>query len=246
MRRNERERQARKRTHLAAKNNYWVPKDMTLDDYLDGVSQHPPITEILDYLEKNHPGWKAEGEEFEFAESTDGLCEKCAARKLEQDLSTELKAAPKCLNGSTDVQFSRYAAERFATDKETIILTPKLHRDFVYHSWVEAAHLEHIKDHRDEPGIAALEGHPEIEPDGTMSLALGFRAIDGSHRAALTHREGKPFAVRVLTPVETLKSMFSMDNKKNPFFAVKYTPIVDEILEKMARGEVGPHVPLKS
>jgi hypothetical protein len=88
----------------------------------------------------------------------------------------------------------------------------------------------------------ALEAHPEIEVDGTLSIALGFRAVDGSHRAALSYREGRPFAVRVLTPVETLKSMFSINNKKNPFFAVKYSPEVDEILAQMARGEVGPNL----
>jgi hypothetical protein len=240
MRRNERERQARKQTYLASKDNYWTPKGMTLEDYFKAVSQHPPVAEILDYLKK-HRDWKV-GDEFEFAESKDGVCGKCAARKLQQDLSTELKAAPKCLNGSADVDFSRHAAEHFATGKESIILTPNLHRDFVYHSWVEAAHLEHIKQHRDEPGIVALEAHPEIEVDGTLSLALGFRAVDGSHRAALSYREGRPFAVRVLTPVETLKSMFSINNKKNPFFAVKYSPEVDEILEQMARGEVGPNL----
>jgi hypothetical protein len=243
MSRSEQQRQARRKTYLAAKNNYWTPKDMTLDDYFSAVSQHPPIAEILSYLE-NHRDWKV-GDEFEFAESEDGMCEKCAVRKLHQDLSTELKAAPKSLNGSTDVQFSRYAAELLATGKEATVLTPNLHRDFVYHSWVEAAHLEHIKDHRDEPGIAALEAHPEIEADGTLSLALGIRALDGSHRAALTYREGRPFTVRVLTPVETLRSMFSIDNKKNPFFAVKYTPQVDEILEEIARGEAGANVPLK-
>jgi hypothetical protein len=238
MRRNERERLARRRAYLASQNNYWTPEGMTLDEYLKAASQHPPIAEILDYLE-NHREWEA-GDEFEFAESHDGVCEKCAARKVERDSLTELKDAPKCLGGSADVQFSRYAAERFATGKEPIILTPNLHRDFVYHSWVEAAHLEHIKGHRDEPGIAALEAHPAIEADGTQSLALGIRAVDGSHRAALAYREGRPFAVRVLSPVETLKSMFSINNKKNPFFAVKYSPQVDEILEAMARGEIKP------
>lgn len=216
---------------------------MTLEGYFEAVSQHPPIAEMLYYLE-NHREWKA-GDEFEFAQSRDGVCEKCAARKLDKDLRTELKAAPKSLNGSADVDFSRYAAERFATGKEPIVLTPNLHRDFVYHSWVEAAHLEHIKQHKDEPGIAALEAHPEIEADGTLSLALGIRAVDGSHRAALAYKEGRPFAVRVLSPVEALKSMFSISNKKNPFFAVKYTQQVDEILRQMARGEVGPNVPPK-
>jgi len=211
---------------------------MTLDEYLKAVNQHPPIAEILDYLEK-HRVWEP-GDEFEFAKSVDGVCGKCAARKFERDLSTELKAAPKCLNGSADVQFSRYAAEHFATGKDPIILTPNLHRDFVYHSWVESAHLEHIKEHRDDPGIAALEAHPDLEADGTLSFTLGFRAVDGSHRAALTYKEGRPFAVRVLSPVETLKSMFSINNQKNPFFALKYSPRDDEILELMADGKIRP------
>jgi hypothetical protein len=245
MSRNEQERKARRQTYLASKNNYWTPKDMTLDDYFSAVSQHPPIAETLTYLEKSPRDWTAEGEEFEFAESKDGVCEKCAVRKLNRDSSTELKASPKSLDGAADVQFSRYAAEEFAKGKEPLILTPNLHREFVYHSWVEAAHLEHIKEHRDEPGILGLEAHPEIELDGTMSLALSSRAIDGSHRAALTHREGRPFAVRVLTPVETLRSIFAINNKKNPFFAVKYSSQADEILEEIARGDAGPHVPLK-
>ncbi len=75
---------------------------------------------------------------------------------------------------------------------------------------------------------------------GMRKGALGIRPIDGSHRGALAYKEGRPFAVRVLTPVETLKSMFSINNKKNPFFAVKYSPMVDEVLEKMARGEFKP------
>jgi hypothetical protein len=122
---------------------------------------------------------------------------------LEHDLSTELKVATNCFNGTAEVQFSRYAADHFATGKEPIILTPNLHRDFVYQSWVETAHLEHIKQHRDEPGIMATFAHPQMGEDGKPSLALSTRAVDGSHRAALTYREGTPFAVRVLTPVET-------------------------------------------
>jgi hypothetical protein len=34
--------------------------------------------------------------------------------------------------------------------------------------------------------------------------------------------------------------MFSINNRKNPFFALKYSPQVDEILEAMARGEIKP------
>jgi hypothetical protein len=239
MRRGERERIARRQAyHLASKGNCWTPTGMTVDEYLKAVNRHPPIAEILDYLE-HHRVWEP-GEEFEFAESDNGVCEKCTARELKRDLSTEFKAAPRCLNGSADVQFSRVAAEHFAMGKEPITLTPNLHRDFVYHSWVEAAHLEHIKEHRDDPGIAALEAHPEIEADGTLSLTLGFRAVDGSHRAALAYREHRPFAVRVLSPVETLKSMFSINNQKNPFFALKYSPLADEILGLMALGKIKP------
>ena len=243
MRRKARERKARRQTYLASKQNYWTPNGLTLEDYWKTVIQHPPIAEILEYLEKNPRDWQIHGEEFEFAQSKDGVCEKCAVRELEHDLSSELKVATNCFNGTAEVQFSRYAADHFATGKQPIILTPNLHRDFVYQSWVEAAHLEHIKQHRDEPGILATFAHPEIGADGKLSLGFSIRAVDGSHRAALTYREGRPFAVRVLTPVETLKSIFSIDNKKNPFFALKYSPEVDDILERMARGEVGPHVP---
>jgi hypothetical protein len=239
MRRGERERIARRQAHhLASKGNCWTPTGMTLDEYFKAVTQHPPIAEILDYLE-GHRVWEP-GDKFQFTKSDDGVCEKCTARELKQDLSTEFKAAPKCLNGSADVQFSRLAAEHFATGKVPIVLTPNLHRDFVYHSWVEAAHLEHIKEHRDDPGIAALEAYPEIEADGRLSFTLGFRAIDGSHRAALAHIESRPFAVRVLSPVETLKSMFSINNQKNPFFALKYSPRDDEMLELMALGKIKP------
>ena len=237
MRRGERERIARRQAYLASKSNcYWTPTGMTGDEYFKAVTQHPPIAEILDYLEK-HRVWEP-GDEFQFTKSDDGVCEKCTARELQRDSSTEFKAAPKCLNGTADVQFSRVAAEHFATGKEPITLTPSLHRDFVYHSWVEAAHLEHIQEHRDDPGIAALEAHPEIEADGTLSLVLGFRAVDGSHRAALAYQEGRPFAVRVLSPVETLKSMFSINNQKNPFFALKYSPRDDEILQLIALSNV--------
>jgi hypothetical protein len=52
MSRNEQERKARRQTYLASKNNYWIPKDMTLDDYFHAVSQHPPIPQMLDYLGK--------------------------------------------------------------------------------------------------------------------------------------------------------------------------------------------------
>jgi len=218
---------------------------MTIEDYFEVVKQHEPITGILEYLEQNSRDWKVEGEEFQFVESKDGVCEKCAAHAIGEDSSTELKVATKLFDGETEVQFSKYAAENFAKSREPIILTPNLHRDFVYQSWVEAAHLEHIKEHRDEPGIAALIAHPEMDEDGKLSMALTIRAIDGSHRAALTYREGRPFAVYVLTPVETLKSMFSINNKKNPFFALKYSPEVDGVLERMARGEIGPYVPLK-
>lgn len=211
---------------------------MTVDEYLRAVNQHPPIAEILDYLEK-HRVWEP-GDEFQFTKSDDGVCEKCTARVLERDLSTEFKAAPKCLNGTADVQFSRVAAEAFTKGKESITLTPSLHRDFVYHSWVEAVHLEHIKGHRDDPGIAALEAHPEIEADGTLSLTLGFRAVDGSHRAALAYQEGRPFAVRMLSPVETLKSMFSINNQKNPFFSLKYSPRDEKILQLIALHTIKP------
>jgi len=244
MRRKEREREARRQTYLASQQNYWTPNGMTLEDYLKTVEQHSPIAEILEYLEKHPRDWQIDGEEFEFADSKDGVCQKCAVRELGQERA-ELKVATNCFNGSTEVQFSRYAAEHFAKDKQPITLTPNLHRDFVYQSWVEAAHLEHIKQHRDESGIMAVFAHPEMEEDGKLSLALSMRPVDGSHRAALTYREGRPFAVRVMTPVETLKSIFSINNKKNPFFALKYSPEVDDVLEQMARGEVGPHVPLK-
>ena len=245
MRRREREREARRQTYIASQQNYWTPTNgMTIDDYLKIVKQHSPIAEMLEYLEKHPRDWQIDGGEFEFTESKEGVCEKCAVRELGTEWA-ELKVATKCLDGGAEVQFSRYAAERFARDKPSTILTPNLHRDFVYQSWVEAAHLEHIKQHRDEPGIMAVFAHPAMEEDGKLSLALSMRAVDGSHRAALTYREDKPFSVRVLTPVETLKSIFSINNKKNPFFALQYSPEVDDILEQMARGGVGPHAPLR-
>jgi hypothetical protein len=57
---------------------------------LETVKQHSSIAEILEYLEKNPRDWEIDGEEFEFAESKDGVCEKCAVRELKRDLSTEL------------------------------------------------------------------------------------------------------------------------------------------------------------
>jgi hypothetical protein len=82
MRRKEREREARRQTYLASKQNYWTPNGLTLEDYLKTVKQHSPIAEILEYLENNPRDWQIEGEEFEFTESKDGVCEKCAVRDL--------------------------------------------------------------------------------------------------------------------------------------------------------------------
>jgi hypothetical protein len=132
------------------------------------------------------------------------------------------------------VQFSKFIAERLAASKQPITLTPKLHREFVYQSWIEAIHLEHIREHVQEPGIAAIEAQPAIT-DGVLEMTLSFRAIDGSHRAALAYREGKPFSVRVLSPSETLKSIFAIGVKKNPFFLIDYSEEAGILLQQMAR-----------
>src|SRR6266436_4035260 len=134
MGRKERERQARRRAYLAAKGNYWVPSDMSLEAYLQAVSKHPPIAGMLDYIETNLRDSKAVGKMFQFAESRDGSCEKCYVRQIRRDPRSELKAAPQCLNGTADVQFSRYVAEQFAKGKDPIILPPNLHQQFVYSS----------------------------------------------------------------------------------------------------------------
>jgi hypothetical protein len=202
---------------------------MSLSDYLDTVKCHGAIPEMLDYLSENHRDWGEEGEEFKFHQS-DGVCEKCSARTLNLPTTAELKAASKSGFDGETIQFSKFVAERFALKREPVTLTSILHREFVYQSWIEAIHLDHIGAHANEPGIAAIEAQPKME-DGVMNLVLSFRAIDGSHRAALAYKEGRPFRVHVLTPVETLKSIFAIGTKKNPFFALEYSPEAERALE---------------
>jgi hypothetical protein len=242
MRRNERERQARKTAYQMSQNGFWVPKDLSLEQYLAGVKSHPTIPEMLNYLSENHRDWEDESDLYR--PSKDGVCEKCTVRALNLDPTSELKSTSNTGFEGAEVHFSKFIADRFAAGKEPITLTPNLHREFVYQSWIEAAHLDHIREHMDEPGLAAIEAQPELN-DGALHITLSFRAIDGSHRAALTYKEGKPFAVRVLTPVETLKSTFAIGTKKNPFFVGGYTEDAELLLEQMARGEAGPNAPVK-
>ena len=225
----ESERLKRRGTYRASKMGYWVPTDMSLPDYLDTVKCHGAIPKMLDYLSENHRDLGDEGEEFKFHQS-DGVCEKCSARTLNLPTTAELKAASKSGFDGETIQFSKFVAERFALKREPVTLTPTLHREFVYQSWIEAVHLDHIGANVDEPGIAAIEAQPKME-DGVMNLVLSFRAIDGSHRAALAYKEGRPFRVHVLTPVETLKSIFAIGTKKNPFFALEYSPEAERALE---------------
>lgn len=197
------------------------------------------MPKMLDYLSTNHRVWT--DQDFDFNESEDGSCEKCSARALNLGPMAELKSSGHTGFDGLDVQYSKFIAERFVIEKDPITLTPELHREFICQSWIEAAHLDHIKDHIDEPGIAAIEAQPELN-DGEVSMRLSFRAIDGSHRAALTHREGRPFSVRVLAPAENLKSIFAIGFKKNPFFALRYSPELEKLLALMASGKASPNV----
>ena len=240
MRRNERERIARRDALKGKEVGYWKPQTLSLEDYFTNVKGHPTIFEMLSYLETHPRDWTIQGEEFAFIESKDGVCEKCDVRALNADPSLELKSTTKSAINGLEVHFSKFLAEQFTKNKTPIILTPNLHREFVYQSWVEAAHLDHIPRERiDEPGIAGIQAHPELDDDG-VALALSLRAIDGSHRAALAHREGRPFSVFVLTPVETLQCTFAIDNKKNPFFLRSYTRAGEYVLAQMALGKIKP------
>jgi hypothetical protein len=188
---------------------------------------------MLAFLSENN----GDMEEFAFIESKDGTCEKCTVRAKNLPPESVLKSSENCLDGVW-VSYSKYIAEQFTINKEPMTLPTNLHHRFVYQSWVEATHLDHIpRDKVNEPGIAAIQGHPELE-NGEVCMTLGLKAIDGSHRAALTYREGLPFSVLVLTPLELLKSTFAIDNKKNPFFERGYTKAAEELLTQMTRGEV--------
>jgi hypothetical protein len=241
MRRNERERIARRNAYWGSTNvGYWRPTTISPEDYLATVKGHPPISQMLEYLSNNPRDWTEDGEEFEFASSKEGICEKCNVRAMNIHPSLELKSTTKSAFNGLEVQFSKFIAEQFTAGKAPITLTPNLHREFVYQSWVEAAHLDHIpRECVDEPGIAGIQAHAELE-NGVITLALSLRAIDGSHRAALAYREGRPFTVFLLTPLETLQSTFAIDNKKNPFFLREYTKEADVLLTQMARGEIKP------
>jgi hypothetical protein len=192
---------------------------------------------MLEYLSTNHRVWT--DQDFDFNQSKNGTCEKCSARALNLGPMAELKSSSRTGFDGLDVQYSKFIAERFVIEKEPITLTPELHKEFICQSWIEGAHLDHIRDHNGEPGIAAIEAQPELE-NGAIGITLSFRAIDGSHRAALTHREGRPFSVRVLSPLENLKSIFAIGFKKNPFFALRYSPELEKLLRLMASGKASP------
>src|SRR5580698_2874927 len=123
MRRNERERIARRDALKGVTVGYWKPKDFTLDEYYDFVNSHPPIPEMLDYLESHPRDWTVLGEEFDFAESQGGVCEKCSTRKLNADPSLELKLTTSALGG-VDVRFSKLIADQLIKGKQPITLTP--------------------------------------------------------------------------------------------------------------------------
>lgn len=178
MRRNERERIERKNAYQALRKvSCWMPRDFSSEGYLAAVKDHPPILEMLAYLSENHRAWTEA--DFDFNESHNGGCEKCSARALKLDPKAELKSSGDSGFDGEEIQYSKFIAERFTLEKEPITLTPDLHREFICQSWVEAAHLEHIREHMDEPGIAAIEVQPELN-NGVLNLNLSFRAIDGS------------------------------------------------------------------
>ena len=219
---------------------YWMPKDFSVQEYLDAVRGHPVMPEMLAYLSENHRVW-TDGD-FDYHRSEDGSCEKCDTRALNLPTMAELKSSGHTGFDGLDIQYSKFVAERFTLGKEPVILTPNLHREFVCQSWIEGAHLDHIpKEYMLDPGIAVIEAQPDLS-DGKPGLLLSFRVIDGSHRAALTHREGHPFSAYILSPEENLKSIFAIGFKKNPFFSVPYSPDADRVLDLMARGVVGPNV----
>lgn len=219
-----------------------MPKDFSLEEYMFAVGQHPPMPEMLEYLSEHHRDWEDESDLFRPSEG--GVCEKCSVRALNLNPMSELKSSENSGFDGGEIHYSKYVAEQLVVGSEPIVLTPNLHREFVYQSWIEAEHLNHIPlDKRNEPGIAAIEAFPELI-DGAGNLTLSFRAIDGSHRAALAYKEGLPFSARILLPHQILKSTFAIGNKKNPFFVAGYTRDMEKLLAMMARGEVGPNVPL--
>ena len=239
MRRSERERIARRNAYIASRQKqsvgFWSPpKGFSVAEYFKAVGSHPPIEQMLDYLSGELQEKKYA--DFIFNESKDGVCEKCKIRKMNLPEESILKSGDNCFAG-VDAQFSKFVADQFASGKKPVVLTPNLHREFVYQSWIEKDHLDHIRDYENEPGLAAILAHPEFE-NGTMAMSLGFRAVDGSHRAALTYQTGRPFSVYFLSPVEILQSIFSIDNKKNPFFVAGYTEEAEELLRQMALGTI--------
>jgi len=187
---------------------YWMPKDFSVEEYLDAVRVHPPMPEMLAYLSENHRVWT--DQDFDYNRSKDGTCEKCGTRALNLSPMAELKSSGHTGFDGQEVQYSKFIAERFTLGKEPVTLTPNLHREFICQSWIEGAHLDHIpEEHILDPGIATIEAQPDVS-DGKLGLLLSFRVIDGSHRAALTHRECRPFSAYILTPVENLKSIFAI------------------------------------
>lgn len=64
---------------------------------------------------------------------------------------------------------------------------------------VDPDHLEHVPtEQREVPGLAVVLDN--VQPDGTRQVLLV--QIDGSHRAALAEREGRPRLVYLLTEQE--------------------------------------------
>jgi hypothetical protein len=212
---------------------YWMPRGISPESYLTVIKSHEPVREMLDYLSKNHRAWA--DTDFNYNESENGVCEKCSARELKLGSMGDMKYSGNTGFDGEGVRYSKFIAERFSDGKEPITLTPELHREFICQSWVEGGHLDHIPEERMcDPGIAAIEAQPDLSDD-KPGLLISFRVIDGSHRAALTHREGRPFSAYILTPVENLKSIFAIGTKKNPFFALRYSPELEEVLRLIAR-----------
>jgi hypothetical protein len=239
MRRNERERIARRNEYRALReSNTWMPKGLSLAEYLKAIEAHDPIPQMLDFLSRNHREWS--DTDFDYNKAGDGTCEKCSTRALNIAPTGEMKSSGTSGFDGEDIQYSKFIAEKFAEGKEPITLTPELHREFICQSWIEATHLEHITEHMREPGIAAIEAQPEVTDGKVTGLLISFRVIDGSHRAALTYREGHPFSARILSPVENLKSIFAIGTKKNPFFALRYSPELEEALRMMAGASWAP------
>jgi hypothetical protein len=89
MRRSERERMARKAAYQLSRGGYWRPNGLSIEDYQEAVKDHPPMSEMLDYLSENHRDWE-EDESDLFRPSEHGICEKCSTRALNLPAIAEL------------------------------------------------------------------------------------------------------------------------------------------------------------